>query len=464
VDDTVDAIKASAAKRQFFWVYLHHVVTAHELEDVLDQLAVEAPNIVPLSPDECIRLYLVNYAGLPIYPTDDSHVREGSPTNNYGDNEYLRVRGTGSSKEAISYFKFTVDVSGSITSAKLKIRTQDQSIDNATSYVVNDVNWTETTITWNDKPAVGSSLDTITNLGAETWYEFDVSSHITESGTYSLALKTTQDAGFLDFYSSESAYKPFLKLTCGVPEKAGNPSPADSATNVSITTDLSWDAATGADNYDVYFGTSSPGNFQGNQTGTTFDPGTMDENTTYYWRIDPNNGNGTTTGDVWSFTTEASGPVTDEFNPTDDTYVKENLPDDTAGGASVLRVRASGSNKIRYAYLKFSVSGVSGTVTSAKLKIRTEDDDIDDTSVYAVSGSWDEDTLCWNNDDLAWGNLLDTISDIDEDTWYEFDVSDEVDGNGTYTLGLKTTQDAGKLDWCSKETTYVPVLEVTYQP
>ncbi|MHC4740115.1 MAG: hypothetical protein ACYS9Y_14495, partial [Planctomycetota bacterium] len=93
------------------------------------------------------------------------------------------------------------------------------------------------------------------------------------------------------------------------PSQATNPSPADSATDVSITADLSWTAGSGATSHDVYFGTSSPGTFQGNQTATTFDCGSMSNDTTYYWRIDEVNAQGTTTGNVWSFTTEAaSGP------------------------------------------------------------------------------------------------------------------------------------------------------------
>ncbi len=43
--------------------------------------------------------------------------------------------------------------------------------------------------------------------------------------------------------------------------------------------------------------------FKGNQTGTTFDPGTLAAVTTYYWRIDEANGPETIRGDVWSFTT-----------------------------------------------------------------------------------------------------------------------------------------------------------------
>ncbi|MHC4396768.1 MAG: DNRLRE domain-containing protein [Planctomycetota bacterium] len=98
------------------------------------------------------------------------------------------------------------------------------------------------------------------------------------------------------------------------PGQATNPSPADSATNVTIDADLSWTAGSGSTSSDVYFGTTSPGSFQGNQTTTTFDPGTMANDTTYYWRIDEINAVGTTTGTVWSFTTVAGGgPVTEEF-------------------------------------------------------------------------------------------------------------------------------------------------------
>ncbi|MHC4671026.1 MAG: fibronectin type III domain-containing protein [Planctomycetota bacterium] len=94
--------------------------------------------------------------------------------------------------------------------------------------------------------------------------------------------------------------------TYGSPGSASSPSPANSAPDVSTTADLSWTAGANAESHDVYFGTSSPGTFQGNQSGTTFDPGTMSNSTTYYWRIDEKNEAGTTTGTVWSFTTAAA--------------------------------------------------------------------------------------------------------------------------------------------------------------
>jgi hypothetical protein len=95
--------------------------------------------------------------------------------------------------------------------------------------------------------------------------------------------------------------------------EASNPNPADGATGVSRTADLSWTAGSDATSHDVYFGTSNPPPFIRNQTSTTFDLGTMDYDKTYFWRIDEVNKWGKTTGTVWSFTTralpgQASGP------------------------------------------------------------------------------------------------------------------------------------------------------------
>ena len=88
-----------------------------------------------------------------------------------------------------------------------------------------------------------------------------------------------------------------------LPGQASNPNPANGATLVPITSSLSWTAGSGATSHDVRFGTANPPPFISNQTGTTYDPGTMSPNTTYYWRIDEKNTAGTTTGVVWSFTT-----------------------------------------------------------------------------------------------------------------------------------------------------------------
>jgi hypothetical protein len=99
------------------------------------------------------------------------------------------------------------------------------------------------------------------------------------------------------------------------PYLPSDPQPANHTTTVDINADLSW---TGGDpdgdavTYDVYFGTTSPlpkvGN---NQSATTYDPGTMDYITTYYWQIVTwDNHDASTQGPLWDFTSiqEANNP------------------------------------------------------------------------------------------------------------------------------------------------------------
>jgi hypothetical protein len=102
----------------------------------------------------------------------------------------------------------------------------------------------------------------------------------------------------------------YFSVQDGPPSQATNPNPASGSTGTSLTPTLSWTAGIGAVTHQVYFGTNpNPGapEFKGSQSGTTYNPGTLAIQTTYYWRIDEVNDHGTATGIVWSFTT-GSGP------------------------------------------------------------------------------------------------------------------------------------------------------------
>jgi hypothetical protein len=106
----------------------------------------------------------------------------------------------------------------------------------------------------------------------------------------------------------------------------GNPNPPYGAVNVSHTQKLSWVAGDGAASHQVYFGidkdtvrnatTSSP-EYKGpkNLGAESFDPGLLEWDTDYYWRIDEINdvnSNSPWKGNVWSFTT-ANFFVVDDF-------------------------------------------------------------------------------------------------------------------------------------------------------
>jgi hypothetical protein len=90
----------------------------------------------------------------------------------------------------------------------------------------------------------------------------------------------------------------------GIKLNAGNPSPADGAKPVGPDADLSWSAGSLAVSHDVYFGTEIPPAFVGNQEGTSFDPGTLEYSTTYFWQVNEVEADGTIRqGAVLSFTT-----------------------------------------------------------------------------------------------------------------------------------------------------------------
>jgi len=95
------------------------------------------------------------------------------------------------------------------------------------------------------------------------------------------------------------------------PYEAWNPQPVDGARFIDPNADLSWTAGWGAYLHLVYFGTSfadvnsATGALP--QGDTTYDPGPMQYETDYYWRVDEISATGTTKGFVWTFKTTRPG-------------------------------------------------------------------------------------------------------------------------------------------------------------
>lgn len=92
------------------------------------------------------------------------------------------------------------------------------------------------------------------------------------------------------------------------PNTPSNPNPVNGSIGIPTNKILSW---TGGDpngdpvKYDIYFGlTSPPAKVSSNQSGTSYTPGIMTDNTTHYWKIvawDPFGE--TSAGPIWHFTT-----------------------------------------------------------------------------------------------------------------------------------------------------------------
>ena len=99
------------------------------------------------------------------------------------------------------------------------------------------------------------------------------------------------------------------------PNIPSNPSPANHATGISISTDLSWSSgdadAEDTVTYDVYFGTSATppfvetiGPYPATQSSITYDLPRLVPGATYHWQIVATDNHGaTTSGPLWDFTT-----------------------------------------------------------------------------------------------------------------------------------------------------------------
>jgi len=104
------------------------------------------------------------------------------------------------------------------------------------------------------------------------------------------------------------------------PYVPSNPDPANESVNVNITTNLSW---TGGDpdpgdtvTYNIFFGTDpNPPIAVIVHYGETYDPGKLNYDTQYYWKIDAYDGTTATDGPIWTFHTKEGAPPYVPSNP-----------------------------------------------------------------------------------------------------------------------------------------------------
>jgi hypothetical protein len=131
------------------------------------------------------------------------------------------------------------------------------------------------------------------------------------------------------------------------------------------------------------------------------------------------------------------------FAPSHDTYVSSSSPATNYGTASTVREKTSSSETF-YAYFKFNVTGLSGTMRSAKLRLYVTNASPNGGSVYLVQNAylgtitpWVETGLLWGNAPSISGTPLSSVGTVSVGQWVEFDVTPAIVGDGTYSFGLK---------------------------
>jgi chitodextrinase len=137
--------------------------------------------------------------------------------------------------------------------------------------------------------------------------------------------------------------------------------------------------------------------------------------------------------------------ATTPFAPTMDARVKEATPTTNYGTGTTLQVDAGSGVRVN-TYLRFNVTGLSGTVQSATLRLMSNSDGTSFApSVYAVAPSptWNETEITWANQPGSTGPASGGGIAIPPNTWAEWDVKALVTGNGTYNFVLITPNTDG---------------------
>jgi len=230
------------------------------------------------------------------------------------------------------------------------------------------------------------------------------------------------------------------------PGAVGNPQPANGAAEVQLNAILSWTPSDSAASHQLYFGmdkeavrtagAGSPEDKGSKALGAeSYDPGLLDAETTYYWRVDEVDAQGNTAqGPLWLFTTGAFLLVDDFEGYTDDDPNNEaiwqtwidgfGIPDNGAQVGYLMppyaeqRIVHSGSQSLPLLYV--NEAGVTnseaamtltaprdwtqGDVAELSLWIRAASDNAEDPLYVAISNSAGAPAIVAHDDPAAASN------------------------------------------------------------
>ncbi len=146
--------------------------------------------------------------------SDDAYVAKDSGKTNFGASTHLL---SSNSPVRITYLKFNLSsFSGrQLISAVLRMRTaEDGSTGSQRIKRVNGTSWTQSSLTYSNKPGTSSTITTFIPAQPDAWQEIDITSYISGKlgEEVSLAIDTNSN-DTASFYSLETDNKPALVLT-----------------------------------------------------------------------------------------------------------------------------------------------------------------------------------------------------------------------------------------------------------
>ena len=422
-------------------------------------------------------------AVLPAIPASaDAYVQSDQPSTNFGAATTLNnVSGT---PEARAFLKFDVSgVSGTITKATFRVFTQTSSGSGYELHTVADTSWTESGLNYANRPAVGALIGSAVNITANTWTSIDVTSIVKTNGTFGFEMNATS-ANLKKYASRESgANAPQLVLETTAPaglpsavSAVGGSTPQTASVNAVYGTNLAVkvvDAAAlpvaGATVTFTAPTSGASGSFAASASSATAVSGADGVATAPTFTANSTVGTFSVTASVagvsspatFSLTNQvATGPTTVTITPTADSYVESDVPSTNFGSSAVLKNNTSPDTR---AYLKFDLTGIVGTVTSATFRAFTQTSSGSGYELHSVAdNSWVEPGLTYSNRPAV-GATLGSAVNIVANTWTSVDASSYVKGAGVYGFEMNGTS-VNLKQYSSREGANPPQLVIQYTP
>jgi parallel beta-helix repeat protein len=418
-------------------------------------------------------------------PSADAYARLARPSSNYGTSSSLMVAGGTASFE--TYIKFTVSgLTGVVQNAKLRLYVTNGTVDGPAVYGTNPT-WTETALTWNNRPAITSAgMDDKGAISTNAWVEFNVTPLVTGNGTYSFALVGSSTDG-ITFSSHEGSQVPQLVISMITGPVTSTPLPVSTPTETATPTGTSIPTNTYSPTP-----TFTPTNTQTNTptatlTNTptpgslftpTFTPLPLTATATLTSTLTNTPTPGSSFTPTFTFTpTYTPLPPTPTFTATPttgiggstltfianaDSYVRDAGPTSNYGTNTQLWVD-SGTNENYEGYLMFTISGVSGPVQSATLRVYATSSTVDGPAVYTTTNNWTETGITWNTRPARTSAGMDDKGAIATGVWVEYNVTALITGDGTYSFVL-VTNSTDAVSFSSHEGSQPPQLVLTIGP
>ena len=399
--------------------------------------------------------------------SEDTYADQQVPTTNFGNATNVFAD---TSPLQRGFLKFAATgITGTVQSAVVRLFVTDSATD-APQLATTTSAWLESNVTWNNQPAAGPVVADLGNTATNTFIDYPVTPVVTGNGTYSFVLlpQSSNGLGVASSEATNTANRP--QLPRHLPGRAGRQPGSQRALGVrrrrlpprSSTCPGRPRRQHGVTGYDVIHDGDVIRSVSGSTL--TYADAAVAPSTTYSYQIVAKDlaGNASAPSTASAVTTPApTGPTTVQFVAVEDTYTDLQAPTTNFGTAANV---FSDTSPMQQGYLRFNVTGITGAVQSAVVRLFVTDSATNAPYIAATTSAMERVDRTGANEPIAHGAAISDLGNAPSNTFIDYPVTAVVTGNGAYSFVL-VPQSSNGLGVASREATTAanrPQLIVTY--